>query len=124
MIKRSYKRFEGITSETHSNITIERYTTATVTYVYPRHVEVIERYLLMFYPDVFKYILVYNPVHTPSVGVWLEYDDKGHYVTLKSACAPKISYDNFDIKMSIKTPTMMRRALKTIVMNVEWYINR
>jgi hypothetical protein len=114
MIKHSYNRFDKLYVENG----VRFYQTSNVSFVYPKHVERVYRYLRMYYPDLFKYVLGYNPLHTPSFGVWLEFTE--NTVTLRTQTAHRMRELNLNYVYNTSSKKELRHAIRNIVWNLDY----
>ena len=114
MIKHSYDRFDKLYVENG----VRFYQTTHVSYVYPKHVERIYRYLRVYYPSLFKYVLGYNPLRTPSVGLWLEFTEDT--VALRTQTAYRMRDLDLNYVYSTSNRQELRHALRNIVWNLDY----
>lgn len=113
----TYTCFDGIEYEQVGQTTIERYKTSRVTYKIPHRIELTHRYLKRFYPQCRK-LMEWNPLHTPSIGWWLEFE--GDQITLRSQTAHYMPHDHVTISYNISTPKLYRLALQGIAQTMKW----
>jgi len=111
MIRITYNRFDKLYRDEHD---VEYYQTSRVSYVYPKHIEKVYRYLKMWYPDVHRKILGWSPIWTPSFGRWLEFPST-NLVIYKTKMTHNRSKDDVYIMMDMSTKRNFKESMSTIV---------
>jgi hypothetical protein len=123
MRQTTYDRYDGrkTTRLPQGGWVEENYVTTRVTFVNPRIVEKMFRYLRKYHPQC-KYLLDWNPIFTPSFGHILEFSEDFTYVTLRSKGATAfLRAGNVEVTWPIRTRFEQRVALRGIADYFTWY---
>lgn len=99
---------------------IDKYKTSKVTIIWPQKIEKFYRYMRIYFPTC-KYILDWNPLRTPSFGIWLEFNDDFTTVKVRSRTAHYLHDGQLDVTFAIDTRWQLRFAVNQINNICTWY---